>query len=108
MKKILLILASFLISNNVFAVQLVCNGQQPLKQNQKPIFVDCSRRDEVLSALSAASKFVQEKKGYKKPMGACNTQFESTLTMSDHSFYNLAKNAPHTLFAACNTVLQLY
>lgn len=54
MKKLLIVFASMLLTSNVFAVQLVCKGQQPQMQNKNSIFVDCSNRKEVIDMLGAA------------------------------------------------------
>ena len=54
MKKFALVLLFSMFVSNTYAIQLVCKGQQPQMQNQKPIYVDCSNRKEVIDMLGAA------------------------------------------------------
>jgi hypothetical protein len=103
MKKILLVLASFLISSNVFAVQLVCNGQQPQMQNQKPIYVDCSNRKAVIDILGAAWQELRQQRIGGSTEDMCWKPYQRAEAMHPSiPFDGIAE----TFFMQCNMALQ--
>ena len=54
MKNILFTLTLLFFSHSAFAIELICKGGQSQMQNQRPLYIDCSNRKEVIDILGAA------------------------------------------------------
>lgn len=59
MKKLFIVVFPMMLASNVLAVELVCKGWPTKYQNQKPIYVDCSNRKEVIDTLGRAWQSVK-------------------------------------------------
>ncbi len=54
MKYSLIFVFSFLVCNNLLAIELVCKGEQQNDPSQKMVQVDCSNRKAVIDMLGSA------------------------------------------------------
>ena len=103
MKKLLIVFASMLLTSNVFAVQLVCKGQQPQMQNQNSIFVDCSNRKEVIDMLGAAWSELRKQGIGGSTEDMCWKPYQRAKEMHPSiQFDGIAQ----TFFMQCNMALQ--
>ena len=103
MKKLFIVFASMLLTGNVFAVELICKGQQPRMQNQRPIYVDCSNRKEVIDTLGAAWSTLRKQGIGGSTENMCWDPYNRAKEMHPSiQFDNIAS----TFFIQCNMALQ--
>ena len=103
MKKLFIVFASIVLTSNVFAVQLVCQGQQPQMQNQKPLYVDCSNRKEVIDMLGAAWSELRKQSIGGRTEDMCWQPYQRAKEMHPSiQFDGIAQ----TFFMQCNQALQ--
>ena len=103
MKKLFLVLSLAFTVSNTFAVQLVCKGQQPQMQNQKPIYVDCTNRKEVIDMLGAAWSELRKQRIGGSTEDMCWKPYQKAKEMHPSiPFDNIAS----TFFMQCNMALQ--
>jgi hypothetical protein len=103
MRKIFIVFASMLLTSNVFAMELVCKGQQPRMQNQRVIYVDCSNRKEVIDILGAAWRELRKQQIGGSTEDMCWKPFQRAKEM--HPSIQFDGIAP-TFFMQCNMALQ--
>ena len=95
MKKLILLIGTLFIVNNVSALELVCRGAKNKSQNQRIHWVDCMNRQEVIDTLGASWMLIKDARLGEYNEGYCLTQFQiakkihPNLTMSDvnNAFY---------------------
>ena len=103
MKKLFIVVVSMMLASNVLAVQLVCKGQQPQMQNQKPIYVDCSNRKEVIDTLGGAWNELRKQQIGGSTEDMCWKPYQRAKEMHPSiQFDGIAQ----TFFMQCNMALQ--
>lgn len=106
--KIILILFCFLsITGNVYAVELVCKGDQQRFEGQRPIYVDCSNKQQVIDMLGAGWRELQ-KKGVAAPVAdVCWNAYSRAQEVARNYHPSVSFEAPARSFLIqCNTSLQ--
>lgn len=103
MKKQIIFLGMLVAVSNAQAAQLVCKGQQPQMQNQKPIYVDCSNRKEVIDMLGAAWRELRKQSIGGSTEDLCWDPYKRAKEI--HPSISFDGIAP-TFFMQCNIALQ--
>ena len=103
MKIIFFVFVSMALVGNASAIELVCKGREPRMQNQKPIYVDCSSRKDVIDILGAAWRELRKQGIGGSTENMCWKPYQKAQEI--HPSIRLDNIAP-TFFVQCNMALQ--
>ena len=87
-------LIAFLLfsANNLYAFELVCNGQYPRDPQQRPINVNCDSKDDIVNSLGAALQFLRKQGANDFQQAACWKAYQGAQSMHPAQASMLAKS----------------
>ena len=101
--KLFISIGLVIMSLNSQAVELICKGDQSRMQNQRPYYVDCTNRKEVIDALGSAWRTLRHEKIGGSTEDMCWKPFQKAEGLHPSIQMN---GIAQSFFMQCNMALQ--
>ena len=107
MRIFLILFFSISVTGNAYALELVCKGDQQRFEGQRPIYVDCSNKKQVIDMLGAGWRELQKKGAASHLADICWNAYSRAQETARDYHPSVSFEAPARAFLnQCNTALQ--
>ncbi len=111
MRKLLLLTrmcfcSTFILSGTAYAgIELVCEGDQQKVKLHEPVYVDCTRNEEIIDMLGRALGTLSASNVEQRLQNSCMKAYDDALEFND-TYSNMSlRDFVESFFNPCNTAL---